>query len=102
MDARNDDEQFVLVSSWQGWSSISSTKVSYSHSFGPKPIRSKSHLPDVVVILNPSENLALIKECNISNIPTVGIVDTDTDPRIVTYAIPANMEVSTSLLGCSS
>lgn len=27
-------------------------------------------------------------------VPTIGIVDTDTDPRIVTYAIPANMEVS--------
>ena len=63
-------------------------------SFGPKPIRAGSHLPDIVVVLNPSENLALIKECNISNIPTIGIVDTDTDPRIVTYAIPANMEVS--------
>lgn len=65
-----------------------------ARSFGPKPIRAGSHLPDIVVVLNPSENLALIKECNISNIPTVGIVDTDTDPRIVTYAIPANMEVS--------
>lgn len=51
-------------------------------------------LPDLVIFLNPSENLGAIRECTSRNLPTVGIVDTDTDPRIVTYAIPANMEVS--------
>lgn len=66
-----------------------------AHSFGPKPIQQKSNIPDLVVILNPSENLGLIRECTTMKVPTIGIVDTDTDPRIVTYAIPANMEVST-------
>lgn len=63
-------------------------------SFGIEPIADKSYLPDLVVFLNPSENLGAIRECTSKNIPTVGIVDTDTDPRIVTYPIPANMEVS--------
>ncbi|GFZ50621.1 37S ribosomal protein mrp4, mitochondrial [Saitozyma sp. JCM 24511] len=60
--------------------------------FGIEPIADKSYLPDLVVFLNPSENLGAIRECTSKNIPTVGIVDTDTDPRIVTYPIPANME----------
>lgn len=65
--------------------------------FGNRPIKSRSHLPDLVVILNPSENLGLIRECTKVNVPTVGIVDSNTDPRLVTYAIPANMEVSVGL-----
>jgi hypothetical protein len=63
-------------------------------SFGPRPIQQKSNIPDLVIILNPSENLGLIRECTTMKVPTVGIVDTHTDPRVVTYAIPANMEVS--------
>lgn len=47
----------------------------------------------MAIFLNPSENLGAIRECTASRVPTIGIVDTDTDPRIVTYAIPANMEV---------
>lgn len=45
-----------------------------------------------MVLLNPSENLGAIRECTARNVPTVGIVDSDTDPRIVTYPIPANAE----------
>ena len=63
-------------------------------SFGTKPLKSGAYRPDLVVFLNPSDNLGAIKECTARNIPTVGVVDTDTDPRIVTYPIPANMEVS--------
>jgi hypothetical protein len=70
-------------------------------SFGPRPIQQKSNIPDLVIILNPSENLGLIRECTTMKVPTVGIVDTHTDPRVVTYAIPANMEVSLrSILLC--
>ena len=63
-------------------------------SFGVEPIREGSYVPDVVIFLNPSENLSAIRECTLKNIPTVGIVDSDIDPRLVTYPIPANMEVS--------
>ena len=44
------------------------------------------------MVLNPSENIGAIRECTARNVPTVGIIDSDADPRIVTYAIPANME----------
>jgi len=54
----------------------------------------KSALPDLVVFLNPANYYHGIRECTTRSIPTIGIVDSDLDPRIVTYAIPANMEVS--------
>lgn len=44
----------------------------------------------MVFFSNPVRNLSAIRECNLRNVPTVGIIDSDTDPRIVTYAIPAN------------
>lgn len=47
-------------------------------------------VPDLVVVLNPLENRILIKECAAARVPTVGIIDSDADPRWVTYAIPGN------------
>ncbi|KAI5452812.1 hypothetical protein NCC49_000557 [Naganishia albida] len=77
----------VAGTSWMAGTLTNS--ISY---FGPRPIQQKSNIPDLVIILNPSENLGLVRECTSMKVPTIGIVDTDTDPRIVTYAIPANME----------
>ncbi|KAI1757562.1 hypothetical protein F4782DRAFT_537104 [Xylaria castorea] len=47
-------------------------------------------VPDLVVCLNPLENYTLLHECALANVPTIGVVDTDTEPTWVTYAIPAN------------
>jgi small subunit ribosomal protein S2 len=46
--------------------------------------------PDLVVCLNPLENVVLLHECGLNNVPTIGIIDTDADPTRVTYPIPAN------------
>jgi ribosomal protein S2 len=46
--------------------------------------------PDLIVLLNPRENHLALREARSNQIPTVGIIDTDSDPRWVTYAIPAN------------
>lgn len=46
--------------------------------------------PDLVVCLNPIENEALLHECGLYNIPTIGVIDTDADSTRVTYPIPAN------------
>ena len=46
--------------------------------------------PDLVVCLNPLENEVCLHECGLYNVPTVGIVDTDTNSTWVTYPIPAN------------
>ncbi|KAK4099138.1 hypothetical protein N658DRAFT_475829 [Parathielavia hyrcaniae] len=47
-------------------------------------------MPDLVVCLNPLENYALLHECGLASIPTIGVIDTDADPTWVTYQIPAN------------
>jgi small subunit ribosomal protein S2 len=46
--------------------------------------------PDLVVCMNPLENQALLQECAMHNVPTVGVIDTDANPLCVTYPIPAN------------
>ena len=46
--------------------------------------------PDLIVCLNPLENYVMLHECGLANIPTIGIIDTDTNPTWVTYPIPAN------------
>jgi small subunit ribosomal protein S2 len=46
--------------------------------------------PDLVICLNPLENVVLLHECGLNNVPTIGIVDTDADPTRVTYPIPSN------------
>lgn len=63
-----------------------------TRSFGMDPIVNKTYLPDLVVLLNPRENRGAIRECTARNVPTVGIIDSDTDPRLVTYPIPANAD----------
>ncbi|KAH8174800.1 ribosomal protein s2 domain-containing protein [Sarocladium implicatum] len=51
---------------------------------------SRPLVPDLVVCLNPLENYTLLYECGLTNVPTIGIIDTDADPSWVTYTIPAN------------
>ncbi|KAJ5083675.1 37S ribosomal protein mrp4 [Penicillium angulare] len=46
--------------------------------------------PDLVVVLNPVENVVLLHECGLNNVPTIGICDTDADPTKLTYPIPGN------------
>lgn len=46
--------------------------------------------PDLIVVLNPVENRNALKEAAQARIPTVGIIDTDSEPSLVTYPIPAN------------
>lgn len=49
-------------------------------------------MPDLVILLNPLSNITAIRECALAHVPTIGIIDSDADPRIVMYPIPANDE----------
>lgn len=46
--------------------------------------------PSLVVALSPTTTQHALREITAANIPTIGITDTNVDPRCVTYAIPAN------------
>ena len=60
--------------------------------FGAQAVLNQRVVPDLVVFLNPLQNMAAIRECAMEHVPTIGIVDSNVDPRIVMYPIPANDE----------
>ncbi|KZT28547.1 ribosomal protein S2 [Neolentinus lepideus HHB14362 ss-1] len=61
------------------------------HMFG-SDVESWRVVPDLVVFLNPINNTYAIRECAVEHIPTIGIIDSNVDPRVVMYPIPANDE----------
>jgi small subunit ribosomal protein S2 len=69
--------------------------------YGPEAAQTLQIIPDLVIILNPLANMHVIRECALSNVPTVGIIDSNVDPRIVMYPIPGNDDsVRTAELIC--
>ena len=53
-------------------------------------IREMKKLPQAMVIVDPRKEDIAIKEARILGIPVFGIVDTNCDPDMVDYVIPAN------------
>ncbi len=53
-------------------------------------IRDMNKLPQALYIVDPSKEEIAIKEARKLNIPVFGIVDTNCDPDMVDYVIPAN------------
>ncbi|KAF9036570.1 mitochondrial ribosomal protein subunit S2 [Panaeolus papilionaceus] len=60
--------------------------------FGEETADNTRMTPDLAIILNPLQNMIAINECAAENIPTIGIIDSNVDPRVVMYPIPANDE----------
>ncbi|KAG6886000.1 hypothetical protein C0993_006116 [Termitomyces sp. T159_Od127] len=60
--------------------------------FGLDVVKETKVVPDLVILLNPLSNMNAIRECAIEHVPTIAIVDSNADPRIVMYPIPANDE----------
>ncbi|KAJ2828044.1 hypothetical protein FBU31_003014 [Coemansia sp. 'formosensis'] len=50
----------------------------------------KTYKPDLIISLSPLECRTMLAESQLALVPTVGIVDTNCDPRCVTYPIPCN------------
>lgn len=53
-------------------------------------IRKLKKTPDLVVIIDANLNHLAVNECERASIPSIGIIDTDTDPSHLTVAVPAN------------
>ena len=53
-------------------------------------IRNMKKLPDAMIITDPKKEYIAIKEARKLGIPVLGIVDTNCDPDLVDYVIPAN------------
>lgn len=61
---------------------------------GIKTLTSK---PSAVVIIDTNFEKAAVRECNIISIPIVAIVDTNSDPEVANYPIPANDDAINSI-----
>ncbi|KAJ7738505.1 ribosomal protein S2, flavodoxin-like domain-containing protein [Mycena maculata] len=71
---------------------IPGTLTNTAELYGPQIAKDTAHIPDLVILLNPLKNITCIRECALSHVPTIAIIDSDADPRIVMYPIPANDE----------
>ena len=53
-------------------------------------IKNMKRLPTALFIVDGIHEIIAIKEANTLNIPTYGIIDSNTDPKVVDFPIPAN------------
>ena len=60
-------------------------------------IKDMSSLPDVVIFTSQIKDSLAIQECLRLGIPTICIVDTNCDPDLIPYPIPANDDSSASV-----
>jgi small subunit ribosomal protein S2 len=61
---------------------------------GLKPLKNK---PDALFIVDPSREKNAVKEAEVVGVTTVALVDSNTDPRPINLAIPANDDALTSI-----
>jgi small subunit ribosomal protein S2 len=60
-------------------------------------IKDMTALPDAVIFTNQLKDTLAIQECLRLGIPTICIVDTNCNPDIIPYPIPANDDSSSSI-----
>jgi small subunit ribosomal protein S2 len=53
-------------------------------------VRNMENLPDVLYIVDPVHDSLAVQEANLLKIPIIAICDTNADPDLITYPIPAN------------
>lgn len=55
------------------------------------------HLPDALFIVDSKTEATAVAEAKRKNIPTIAIVDTNADPYLINYPIPANDDAESSI-----
>lgn len=60
-------------------------------------LKSLDKLPDAIFVLGVKEHITAIKEAKIKKIPVISLVDTDSNPTLVDYIIPANDEAVSAI-----
>ena len=53
-------------------------------------IKDMKRLPDVVIVVDANHEITAVREAQLLEIPVIGIVDTNTNPKSVDHPIPAN------------
>lgn len=60
-------------------------------------IKDLARLPDAIFVLDMKENAIAIKEAKMMGVKVIGIADTNVDPTLVDYPIPANDDALSSV-----
>jgi len=60
-------------------------------------IKDMDRLPDVMYVVDIRKEINAVREARIVGIPVIGIVDTNSDPNLVDYPIPANDDAIESI-----
>jgi len=60
-------------------------------------IKNMKGLPDAIFVVDMKENALAIKEARRKNIPVIAIADTNADPTLADYPIPANDDALSSV-----
>jgi small subunit ribosomal protein S2 len=53
-------------------------------------IREMNRLPDALIVVDPKREYIAVKEAQRTGIPTIALIDTDSDPDLVDLPIPGN------------
>jgi len=67
----------------------------YARFFGG--VRSLKKRPDALFVIDPNREKVVISEASVSNVPVIGLVDSNTDPRPIDLVIPANDDAVKSI-----
>ena len=54
-------------------------------------------LPDLMIFLSVSPSKTAIKEAAMCNIPSIGVVDSDCSPNLITYPVPGNDDTPSAM-----
>lgn len=60
-------------------------------------VQGMTRLPDVVIFTNQKKDIQAIRECLRLGIPAICVVDSNCDPDLIPYPIPANDDSSSSI-----
>lgn len=60
-------------------------------------IKDLNHLPDAIFVLDMKKDILAIKEARMKEIKIIGISDTNTDPNLADFPIPANDDAVSSI-----
>ncbi|KAL5076764.1 hypothetical protein RYX36_015748 [Vicia faba] len=60
-------------------------------------IKYMTRLPDIVIILDQQEEYTALQECITLGIPTISLIDTNSDPDLADISIPANDDAIASI-----
>lgn len=60
-------------------------------------IREMKRLPEIVIVVDTPREFTAVNESNILNIPVLALADTNSDPDVIDYIVPANDDAMRSI-----